>query len=312
MRQIPTKHLLNPGEVIQGRNAIATSADFSGMPVLLSLEQPPNYRSKDGCSAKFRSDRINNYCLHYFSEGAFKQIALAPTRENYHYLQRIGSDRWLLVRARASGYSDKNAHIYSSTGEHLHSFHAGEGIADVQVTENGHIWISFFDQGVFSFSSAFGQAGLICLDKTGNFVFEYDNNSDQKEELICDCYAMNVASPQDIWIYYYTDFPLAQISDWQVQQRWFPMPICGSHAFAVNKDYHALFDGGYGTHALFAGSDDKPDSLFLISLETMEFEELIPVDESGKVIKSFRAFGRGSKLFLYTCDTLSLLQLDMH
>ncbi len=311
MREIETKHLLNPGEVIQQRNLITIRVDFSGTPVLLSLDGTPNYRSKDGCSAKLWSDRINNYCLHYFSEGAFKLIDLAPTRENYHYVQPIGSDQWLLVRARASGYSDKNAHIYSSTGEHLHSFHAGEGIADVQVTENGHIWISFFDQGIFAFGSAFGQAGLICLDETGNLLFEYANNSEQMEEIISDCYAMNVVSPQDIWIYYYTDFPLVQISDWQVQQRWSPIPISGSHAFAVNKDYHALFDGDYGTHALFAGSSDKPDSLFLVSLDTREFEELIPVDESGKAIKSFRALGQGSRLFLYTGDSLSVVQLDM-
>jgi hypothetical protein len=125
---------------------------------------------------------------------------------------------------------------------------------------------------------------------------------------------MNVASERDIWTYcdtaYYPgEFSLVHISNFEIRREWFPFPLQYQKAFAVNKDYHALFDGDYGDYALFAGTYQN-DSLFLVSLNTMDFEELIPVDESGKAIKSFRALGRGPRLFLYTDDALSLVRLD--
>lgn len=315
MREFSTKHLLNLGEILQGRNLITVSVGFSGTPVILSLDGTPDYRGKWG-GFKDWSDRINNYRIHYLSEGVFKHVDLAPTRENYRFVQPLGSEQWLVVRPWANGYDDNNGHIYSDGGERIHSFYAGEGIVDVQVNETGQIWISFLDQGCFCGRTVI-KPGLVCLDETGKLVFHYTRKSDQIEEMITDCYAMNVTSTSDIWIYYYTEFPLVQISNFQIHRRWFPMPIKGSHAFAVNKDYHALFDGDYGDYALFAGGyvadtgADKDGSLLLVSLDTMTFEELIPVDKSGKAMKSFQAFGRGSRLFLYTDDTLSVVRLDM-
>lgn len=305
MRKLKVQHLVNLYDLLVERHLIDLSVDFSGSPVILSLQKPPDDRSSDGCFYKKWSDGINHYCIHYLSKGVWKQVNLAATRENYSHVQPIGSDRWLIVQGRANQYSDSNAHIYSYTGERLHSFHAGEAISDVQVTQKGHVWISFFDQA-YGGECLGADSGLVCLDENGEVIFQ------NRALDIFDCYAMNVASASDTWVYYYTNFPLVQISKFQIQRRWDGIPVHGSHAFAVNLEYHALFDGNYGDYALFAGSYHKRDSLFLVKLDTLDFEELIPVDESGKAIISFQAFGRGAKLFIYTKDVLSVVQLDMN
>ena len=123
MRELETKHLLNLREILQGRYLSAVSAGFSGTPVILSLDRTRDYRLPEG-RVKLRSDTINNYRIHYFLGEELKHIELTPTHSNYHDIQPLGSDRWLVVSARASGYYDKNAHIYSSCGELIHSFHA--------------------------------------------------------------------------------------------------------------------------------------------------------------------------------------------
>lgn len=310
-RELEVKHLLNLKGILQGRHLINLGVDCCEMPIFLSLEETPSYRYRrrrsGGCFDLKRAARVNNYRIHYCSQEVFKQVDLTPTRENYHFVQPLGTDRWLLVRARADGYSDRNAHIYSSTGEHLSSFHAGDAIADVQVNENGHIWISFFDQHLSS-EQLGSEAGLICLDENGQVIFQ---NSYERELQIIDCYAINVASPDDIWVYYYTDFPLARISNFQIQKKWPPIPVKGSYAFAINLGYHSLFNGDWGDYALFAGCYEKRDSLFLVNLNNLEFEELIPVDESGEVIRSFRAFGRGTKLFFAHQSRWSVIRLNM-
>jgi len=306
MRELETKHLLNLREILQGRYLSAVSAGFSGTPVILSLDRTRDYRLPEG-RVKLRSDTINNYRIHYFLGEELKHIELTPTHSNYHDIQPLGSDRWLAVSARASGYYDKNAHIYSSCGELIHSFHVRDGVETIQATETGRLWIT---------SDCGWGTELVCLDETGQRIFKYEGESPSIHSSLHTlfCYAMNVASERDIWTYcdtaYYPgEFSLVHISNEEIRREWFPFPLQYQNAFALNKDYHALFDGDYGDYALFAGTYQN-DSLFLVSLNTMGFEELIPVDESGKAIKSFRAFGRGSRLFLYTDDALSLVRLD--
>ena len=47
---------------------------------------------------------------------------------------------------------------------------------------------------------------------------------------ICDCYALNVASEQDVWLHYYTQFPLVLLHDRKIRSAW-QMPVRGSDAF---------------------------------------------------------------------------------
>jgi len=40
-----------------------------------------------------------------------------------------------------------------TTARHLRSFHAGDGIQDVEAAGDGTIWVGYFDEGVFGGTS---------------------------------------------------------------------------------------------------------------------------------------------------------------
>ena len=82
------------------------------------------------------------------------------------------------------------------------------GIEDVQVTESGIIWTSYFDEGVFGnrgWNDPIGKNGLVAWNGLGEKIYEFLPTTELGE--ICDCYALNVISDREVWLYYYTEFP---------------------------------------------------------------------------------------------------------
>ena len=211
----------------------------------------------------------------------------------------LGRECWLLVRGRAAGKSDKNAHVHGPEGKHIRSFHAGDAIAEVQTTENSNVWVSYFDQGVFG-DTPLGKEGLVCLDDEGRVVFRF-NDLAIAEEIpdIADCYALNVCSDRETWLYYYTEFPLVQIVDGNIAKIWTDIGSRGSKAFAV-AEWQILFAGGY----------HKAEKLFLVDLDDpTNAIECVPVDLDGKALEPFTGFGRGSKLYLITGTSVFVVDL---
>jgi hypothetical protein len=260
--------------------------------VVLSLEAPPDYRTTapSGASfAKLRADRPNHYRIDHFLGCEWHSVALPPTKENFHCVQPLGETSWLVVRGRAKGEEDCNAHVYSSEGTLTSSFHAGDGIEDIQTTEQGRIWVSYFDEGVFG-DTVLGRAGLACLDHAGRVEFKFNDLAlAGSVPDIADCYAFNVCSDRELWACYYTDFPLVRLVDHKVARIWPKVGVAGSHAFAVS-----------GQRVLFAGTYKKRNCLFLADLDKTRVKEQVPVTEGGRIIRSFTAFGRGSRLYLYS------------
>jgi hypothetical protein len=205
---------------------------------VLSLDAPPDYRrtAPSGASfAKLRADHVNCYRIDHHRSGEWSSLTLNPTKENFHCVQPLNESNWLLVRGRADGNSDRNAHVYGSDGTYLRSFHAGDGIEDAQATEEGRIWVSYFDEGVFG-DTALGQAGLGCLDSSGRVSFRFNElASTGTVPDVADCYALNVCSNREAWLYYYTDFPLVRLVDGQVANLWAGISVKGSHAFAISQ-----------------------------------------------------------------------------
>ena len=142
----------------------------------------------------------------------------------------LGADEWLLVRGRAKGNSDQNAHVYDSAGTLSRSFHAGDGIEDIQTTEDGRTWVSYFDEGVFG-GTTLGQAGLACLDRSGQVNFKFSDLAARGTD-IADCYALNVCSDQVVWRCYYTDFPLVQLANGKIAGIWPELSVKGSILWA--------------------------------------------------------------------------------
>jgi hypothetical protein len=300
-REIVPRRLFSFAEVIGDRHMINVSVGPQLAPVILSLERAPDYRIESPGWASFpkkRADRPNRFRIHHrVADEVWCAIDLPDTPENYHAVQPLGRDECLLVRGRADGEEDRNAHVYDASGRHVRSFHAGDGIQDVQATADGKIWVGYFDEGVFG-NTKLGSAGLVCLDDRGRCSFRFTDVLGEGVPEICDCYALNVASGREVWLCYYTDFPLVRLINGKLDGVWPRLPVRGSSGFAVDGET-ALSGGGY---------DDK-DSLHLVRLGEKKTLKMIPTDEVGRPLKKFSAFGRRDRLYLQTLEALHAVDL---
>jgi hypothetical protein len=308
MRTVEAKYLLNTTDVIGDRNLVTLSATASPLPTitLLSLTGPLDYRN--GSFAKRTAQNQNHYRVHQWTREWLYETDIEATNQNFHFAEPVGRDRWLLVCARAADDQEHNAFICSSAGERINSFPAGDGIEDVQVTHDGsEVWISYFDEGVFS-GGNFGVEGLMGFESDGTPAFRYVTDAAGREPYnvpyITDCYALNVTSNGNVWLYYYTDFPLVRLHNGQVKAVWNNLPFSGSHAFAVTDD-RVLFGGGY----------NETDRLHLMPLynNAEGSETIMPVDTNGDPIAvTHRLFARGNRLYLLRNNDLFVLDLNIH
>jgi hypothetical protein len=193
-------------------------------------------------------------------------VVIEREQFNIHFVQPL-IDELLLVCAR-SHYrgprsSEKNGRVYTRDGRLAREILLGDGIQSVQTTAGGVIWTSFFDEGVFGnfgWQNPVGASGLVAWDAAGTRLYEFQPAAGL--DSICDCYALNVESEDDVWCYYYTEFPLVHLRRREIASVW-RMPVKGSGAFAVGHG-HALFRGGYDdqdTYKLFSlgpGGKGKP------------------------------------------------------
>ncbi len=296
--QVVARKLLEFTAILGSRHLITVSAGPSLDPVLLSLEQTPDYRvtTANASFPKRQAVKPNSFRLHYQAGEEWVHLDLPATAENYHAVQPLPRQRWLLVRGRASGEDDRNSQVYEADGTPAHSFHAGDGIADVQATERGSVWVSYFDEGVFG-RTALGQSGLACLGRDGPPTFRLNDLPDPVLTSMADCYALNVCSDREVWLYFYTDFPLVRLLDRKVAAHWM-MPVAGSHALTVDRG-----------RVLLAGNYKRKESLFLGRLDELDFAEVTPVDEEGQPLRQFRAFGRRDHLYLVTREALHVVDL---
>jgi hypothetical protein len=277
--------------IAPGRYLVAFSIGPEDDPIFLSVDRDPRLKGGDGVPefARLRSDHPHGYQIHHLYQGVTESVSLARTVENYSFIQPLPDSRWLLARARAQEANDRNASIYDSAGVIVDSLHLGDGIEDVQTTQKGEIWVSYFDEGVFG--DYIGSSGAMCFNSEGHPIFRYDDLA-QKEGLppIDDCYAMNVATGDDVWLYYYTKFPLVRLKAMQLAEHWDRIPIRGSHAFATFED-----------RVIFAGSYQDARSLSLLNLgdsfrTTVTDVQLVDASEHVVLFDDVR--GRGPRLYL--------------
>jgi len=286
------RRLFDIRDVIEGRELVSWNIGPDLRPILMSLAGKADYRWIDRIDASFPklfASRSNRFRLHYLADGGWASVDLAATHENYHAIQPLPSGRWLAVRARATSINDNNAHVFDAEGRHVTSFHVGDGIADCQATIDGQIWVSYFDEGVYG-DVPTGQSGLVTFDSKGETLGTYADAGDQVGG-ISDCYAMNVTSASDVWLCYYTDFPIAHLHRGKLQNYWSDNPVSGSHTFAIGNGF-----------IVFAGSYDHHDVLLRLQLADMQMETLSIVDEDLRSILGYLAIGRGNKLFLQAQD----------
>lgn len=262
-----------------------------------------DYRvEKRGASfAKTIPDLPQAYRVLAFHDGSERlDIQIAQEPFNIHDVQPLPKDRILLVccRSHYRGVDDfdRNGRVYSSDGKLVREILLGDGIENVQTTTSGKIWTSYFDEGVFGsygWIDPVGAPGLIAWNPSGKKLYEFSPS--QGLDFISDCYAMNVASDSDIWIYYYTEFPLVHLRDGEVVSFW-PSSVNGSRAFAIESE-----------RVLFAGSYDDRDAFQLFELARGRARKLTQfslLDEAGKAMRALRVIGRRNALYALHNDRI--------
>jgi len=232
-------------------------------------------------------------------------VCIEDEKFNVHHVQPLGDE---LVLACARSYYrgpndfDRNGRIYRRNGEFLREILLGDGVQTMQATSHGELWTSYFDEGIFGnygWRDPVGASGLLAWSETGEKLYTYQPEGTL--DSMADCYALNVAGNEDVWAYYYTDFPLVHLRKKRIAAFW-AVPVTGSHAFAIAGN-HALFAGSYkdrdALHLLHLGKDGKATQLARLELQ----------DAHGKAIQLERTVGRAEYLHVLSNRVLYTVSL---
>jgi hypothetical protein len=250
---------------LAGWDIVSLAIGPEGAAYILAVTAGTSYRDeqpKGPSFARVTTDIPHDFLTLRWDGQDLSTRHIRDQRMNYSHVQPLPGGQRLLVCGRCRRFADDstdlNAAVFAADGTLTRTFLLGDGIEDVQTTTDGRIWVSYFDEGVFGnfgWDHPVGAPGLIQWDSAGGERYQYRPPDGLGG--ISDCYALNVASDDEIWCYYYYDFPLVRIVDGDVVGVWHP-PFRGSHAFAIHEN-RALFQGGYDdseTYYHFELSDD--------------------------------------------------------
>lgn len=146
-------------------------------------------------------------------------------------VQRFADGRWLVVGRRRSG-TDRNARIFSTDLDLLNEFRLNDATEQVIVDPNDEIWVGFHDENPL---------GLRKFSDKGDLIYDFNASSGHN---IFDLYAMDLDAEGNIWVYPYTDFYLARISNEDVEIVIESCPVKGAKAILVGGG-HVAFFGNY-------------------------------------------------------------------
>jgi hypothetical protein len=211
---------------------VRLSLDWSGRPLLLFVEgkppQPDFHRDMKAWSDWYRTPPKAHHVV-YHEANQLQSVAFDHSQgiSTFH-VQRFESG-WLLGESRGG-----HAAIYDANGALSSTVELGDAIESIQSAADGRIWVSYFDEGVFG--GGIGQQGLVCFDSSGKHLFKYADFAEQNDlPMICDCYALNVDPSGDVWLNYYTDFPLVRLREYRLNRVWPDFGGLGN-AFAIRGD----------------------------------------------------------------------------
>ena len=246
---------------------ISVSKDGSGnLLILMSLKSADNCENTDSTASGTATPSQQQIYQIWQTTDGNSDLALyaeITSEVSFHNVQRFINGDILLVNSRSQYRSendyDKNGYIYDSSGQFKRQCLLGDGIAEVQVTKNDIIWVSYFDQGILGRYSTnwydlIGSTGLVAWNIDGKKVYEFEPSDGLYA--IEDCYALNVGFDATTYAYYFYnddndcgEFDLVHIQNQQISNYWH-MPVFGSSAFIVDGN-KAVFDGGYEHRTLF-------------------------------------------------------------
>ena len=284
---------------------VAMSQSYDGSILALIAHKELDYRIQDSSGASFaktKPDEHQDYTiLEIYQNESVSETLITDEKYNIHYVQKHPDGLFLLTCARSerrnSDDFDLNGRIYDANGRVWGEILIGDGVEDVQIDDDGNIWIGFFDEGVFGnygWDDPIGKHGLISMGISGQITYQYQPSGDLG--MICDSYAMNVNSSKDVWICYYTDFPLVNLSKDTIRNHWVS-PIHGSSAFAIGGGY-VLMEGGYddrGSYQIFQIKNNH---------QVTQGRKVVFYDEDDQPILAKFTSARSSTITFYSRDKI--------
>jgi hypothetical protein len=137
-----------------------------------------------------------------------RRVELEPTDSVSHVLAQPTADGGvLIVNTRRMG-DELNAIEFNADGRVVHSYAVGDGVEDALLDDDGYLWVSYFDEGVYR-GDPLSQFGLARFDRSGHQVWVFPTQA-HRGRAIDDCYALNVRGTE-AWAYYYAAFDLARV-----------------------------------------------------------------------------------------------------
>lgn len=286
MTTLTFKKLIDFSDLPKKWEVTSVSFDWDSEPLLLIEEgKPPRPDPRKSIEAYVSWVNTHPTAHHVLCWDGNKrtQVTFEDSRRAITaHVQRF-EDGWLLGEARG-GYTA----VHDASGRFTRKvLDLGDASEDLQTTAKGHIWVSYFDEGVFG--SGIGASGLICFDSTGTPVFKYSDLAENHQvPYIDDCYALNVINDDEVWLCYYADFPLVCLREFKLAFP--PTKLEPIDTFAI-ADGVAVCSKAYTAGELFRKS----------LVGNREHTHVVPVDERGNTIKPpFEASTRGSKMCLKT------------
>lgn len=163
-------------------------------------------------------------------------------------IDRMPDGRWLVAGSRADK-GERNGRIYPADGRKERDMALGDGIENLLCSADGTIWVGYFDEGVFGGHNKDGSwpvssGGVVQFDALGRPIWSF-NDQVGEDHSIADSYAMTLVGT-DLWACFYTDFPIARISEGKPV--FWANSVAGARAIAV-KDDIVVLGGGYGDDA---------------------------------------------------------------
>lgn len=200
-------------------------------------------------------DQPADYLVVRWQDGQLQTLVVPEESMVVSYVQPFPGGVLLAgarCRWRAEG-AERNALAVDWSGRELARFTLGDGIENLRTTRDGTIWTSYFDEGVFGNygwgspgPAPIGEPGLVAFSSTGDERFAYDHAAAGTDSVV-DAYAMNVVGEAEVWLYFYTEFPIVRILD-GAYRVWKP-GVSGARALAVREGRVLLF-GDYKHHSL--------------------------------------------------------------
>lgn len=290
MPSITFRRVFRLSDVLNGMNRVMVTVGPSKEALVLA-GRPPGLGEEEAeppaLSPLGAAGPFNLRILHR-TDHLWRHTDIPNSSERFCLVPPLPEGRYVVVRLLGGMELSWNALVLHEYGAVVATFRIGAGLRDLQAGESGEIWAGLDDIGVQQ-DEGLGYQGLVSLAASGEVLIKYNEVARrQSVPPVDDCYALNVASDTETWLYYYSyysAFCLVRLRTKRIDRVWPSIPIQSARAFAVAPSQALFFRPSY--------RDVVTEALYLMNLDGGTVEEFEAVDDDGLRCMPGAASGAG-------------------